>query len=370
MVYVVTGLLAVILMLPYRAGARANDVRPGTDFTAVVVHRKPRTTSRLAVAASFSLLAFIAAVRVGPGTDYWARYVPTFEYVRGGAQVDVEIGYLLVNRWIGDLTADVQWVFAVMSVLTIGLMYRFILRMSVNPALSIFIFVAGGFYLEEFNLVRQGLAIAILLNTIEFVLRREWLKFVVAVLVASTLHSSALIWLAVWPLLRVGGSRKVQIGFTLALATVILASPQVLKAMVETLAPGYAWYFESNYGEVRSFDPIGIVVAAFVLMVSISVAAKSDDTTAYMRSLMSLQGVQLAALLATISISYSFSRVTYYFVPIQLIAVPYVLSLISDRGIRQMATFVVCGLYIASFYFKFVLFNSHGVFPYESIFTR
>ncbi|MCX2747050.1 EpsG family protein [Arthrobacter sp. MI7-26] len=380
---------------------------------------------------SFLILFLIAALRYGIGTDYWFRYAPLFEQIQHGDVNGQEPGYVLLNKAVGLITDDYQGIFVVTSFLTIALFYRFFLRMSINPALSVFIYAFGGFYLEDFNLVKQGLAIAILVNTFEFALRKKHLAFVLATLLAASFHASALAWFAVWPLMWIRVGRAARIVIALAMILAILLVPQTVSLLVEQFAPSYAWYFDSNYGATRSIHPAVVTVAlaalAFTLVkvgkagkvgsadrfedsvvkvpavsaevlvatkvgkagsadryadsevkvpaVSAEVlvatkVGKAGSADRYADSVVNVLAVSTAVLVATTTIAYLFSRLDYYFAPAQLVAVPLALSLVRNRLARHLLTVAFMSAYMTSFVFQFLVWNAHGVLPYDSIFSR
>ncbi|MFC7850184.1 EpsG family protein [Arthrobacter sp. NPDC057388] len=407
MIYLFGGLFASAAMLLHR--------RPPARTSPLwaVTLRSNRLTSRLnadgdrivsffGVAMSFSVLFLIAALRYGVGTDYWFRYAPRFEQIQDGYVDGQEIGYVLLNQAVGKVTDDYQGIFVVTSFLTIALFYRFFLRMSISPALSVFIYAFGGFYLEEFNLVQQALAIAILVNTIEFALRQKHVAFVLATLLAASFHTSAIVWFAVWPLMWIRVGRAARITIALAMIAVIILLPQTVSLLVGSLAPEYAWYFDSNYGVTRSIHPAVVIVAvaafAFTLIKvgkargtectadttttlaepqsadrpagTTTTLAKIKSADRYADAVVNVLIVSTAVLVATTTIAYLFSRLNYYFAPAQLIAVPLALSLVRSRLARQLLTVAFMSAYMTSFVFQFLVWNAHGVLPYVSIFSR
>jgi hypothetical protein len=134
------------------------------------------------------------------------------------------------------------------------------------------------------------------------------------------------------------------------------------------VAPSYAWYFDSNYGEARVFDPYGVCLAVVVLAISTYTLRGWRGGELYRECLMNIQAMQIVFLAATLMLTYAFSRLTYYFTPIQMFIVPLALSAIRRPLPRRIATFAVLVAYAVGFYFKFIVWNSHGVMPYESIF--
>jgi hypothetical protein len=425
-IYLFAGLLASAAMLLYRRPPGRTSplwaVELDSSALAERLHgRGDKVVSFIGIAASFSVLFLISALRHGIGTDYWARYAPLFEQIRRGRVDGHEIGFVILNDAAALITTDYQGIFALTSLLTIALFFRFFLRMSVNPALSVLIYAFGGFYLEAFNLVQQGLAIAILVNTIELALRNKNLSFVLVTLLATSIHTSAFVWFAVWPLMWVRVGRAKRIFIALAMMGIILLVPQTVSLLVSQLAPSYSWYFESNYGTTRGIQPVVVIVAiaAFVFaqmmigrtrladhartftdapasllhgrkgsrpainsgralmgsgrsatLVRAGKPLKDGHPDRYADVVVNLLAVSTAVLLATLTIAYLFSRLNYYFAPAQMLAVPLALSLVRGKLARQLLTLGFMCAYMTSFIFQFIVWNAHGVLPYDSIFSR
>lgn len=328
------------------------------------------TVSTIGVVVSFLILFLIAALRYGIGTDYWFRYAPLFDQIQYGNVDGQEVGYLYLNKVVAYITSDYQGIFVATSLLTVGLFYRFFLRMSINPALSVFIYAFGGFYLEDFNLVKQGLAIAIVLNSIEYALRKKHLTFITLTLLAASFHVSALVWFAIWPFMWVRLRQWVRIALSLAIIGVVLLMPGTAPLLVDEFAPEYAWYFVSNYGVTRSINAVVVIVAIGAFVFTLVKVGRSGRGDRYADSIINVFAVSTAVLVATMTIAYLFSRLNYYFDPAQIIALPLALSLVKGARVRHVLTFVFMSAYMTSFVFQFLIWNAHGVMPYESIFSR
>lgn len=375
MIYVVAGILSSALLLLYRRPPSHHSPLHGLTFSSSMLNRRMTRNGnpllgRLALLASFLILFLVAACRYGIGTDYWSRHVPVFEQIRFGYATDYEIGFVALNRVVAWFTGDAQWLIVVMSFLTIFLVYRFIIRMSLQPALSVLVFVFGGFYLEAFNLAQQWLAVAILLNTIELALRRKRLAFVVLTILAVSIHSSAVVWLAFWPLLVLRLSRFWQFVLTVATLLVILTAPQLLIQWAGQVAPDYAWYLTSDYGEARAISPAVLVTSFLLLACSFLAMRNEGGRNAYEKATINMQMMSLFLFLASITVAYFFARLIYYFSPIQMIALPLLLAMIKKRHIRLWVGIGFLILYGVAFVHQFIVWNAHGVMPYESAFSR
>lgn len=375
MIYFMVGLSASLLMLLYRPRVSATSPlrtlsEESESLTRRLVGDGDGTSSKFGLCASFAILFLTSATRYGIGTDYWFRHVPNFEQIRNGTSGGHEVGFILVNRVVGAFTDDAQWLIALMSFLTLALIYRFIVRMSLNPALSVFLFVFGGTYLEAFNLMQQGLAVAILLNSLELGMRKQPLRFVLVTLLAASVHSSALAWLLVWPLIRFHGNRLARFLLIAVTSITIVVVPGLLTRLASLILPEYAWYFESNYGTTRPLAVIVIFTTLIVFILGTFLVRSGSEDDLYGSALINLQGASVAIMAATLAAAYAFSRLGYYFTPVQMLLVPLLLNSIQSAGLRRLMTIALLGLYSITFYFQFVVWNAHGVMPYASVLFR
>lgn len=105
----------------------------------------------------------------------------------------IEIGYELLNRLGNLLTLGVPGFFYVVSCI----MNTFLVIVSFRfpaPGLSLLFFVISGYYFQEANLVRQFLAIAVVLYSLKYIVNRDIVRYLVGCTVAVTFHTSAVIF--------------------------------------------------------------------------------------------------------------------------------------------------------------------------------
>lgn len=218
--------------------------------------------------------------------------------------------------------------------------------------------------------MRQGLAIAIVLNTVELGMRRKRLAFFGLTLLAMGVHSSAIAWFLTWPILRFRGNRFLRLGLVASIAVLMVAAPGFLYWAVNQVAPGFAWYFESNYATTRPVEPslIAITVAVFVLGAFLVRSGSEGDR--YGSGIVNMMGLNVAILGGTLFVAYLFIRLNSFFAPIQILMVPLLLSAIREPVPRRFLAFGIMVVYLISFYLQFIHWGAHGVFPYESIFSR
>lgn len=137
----------------------------------------------------FLVLTIPAVLRYNIGTDY-PHYVLIYDFI---ADVDVERiewGYRFLCSLLNWIGADSFWMFFVMSVLTYA-PFCFGTPRSVMTGCT-FMFVCA-FYLNSYSLIRQAVAISLLLYASFQLLEGRGKRFLVLVVIASLFHRSALL---------------------------------------------------------------------------------------------------------------------------------------------------------------------------------
>lgn len=139
----------------------------------------------------------VSAFRYNLGTDYAKRYVTAFNQTLKGQNIsNLEIGFKLLIQvciWISK-TPDI--LFIVTSGIIISLIMYTIYSKSSNKILSVIIFFLGGFFFASLNLVRQYIAISIILFGYRFLIkenRKYYLAYIACVLLAMSMHSTSIV---------------------------------------------------------------------------------------------------------------------------------------------------------------------------------
>ena len=148
----------------------------------------------LSMISIFLLLFGVSACRLNVGNDY-AKYVEFMHLINCDAFVPTEFGFNWIVKLLYEISGFENYllVFAFFAFFTILLFLAAIYRQADSFGFSFFLFMAFGYYFQSFNTVRYYLALAIALYVIPFVLRKEWGKFLLMVLLGATLHKSLLV---------------------------------------------------------------------------------------------------------------------------------------------------------------------------------
>lgn len=169
-----------------------------------------------------------------------------FDFYKGDFYVADEgtlnVGYLFFNWLLGKLTPHFQvFCFIVATILTCSYA-KLITRYSPYIWLSLLLYILIN-YLPSFFLLRQYLAMPFVFMSFKYVIRRDQLKYWICVLLAFSIHTTALI---VIPLYYVYGLRYCRKNMFLIAAGTVLASVgfMAVGAIIGKMFSYYAQYVE------------------------------------------------------------------------------------------------------------------------------
>lgn len=159
-----------------------------------ILYTRQQILNRLCLVSVFLLLFAVSALRLNVGNDY-AKYVEFMHLIRCDAVVPTEFGFNLVVKFLYWVSGFENYllVFGVFAFFTILLFLKAIYDQADSFGFSFFLFMALGYYFQTFNTVRYYLALAIAVYAIPYVLRREWSKFLLLILLGATMHKSLLV---------------------------------------------------------------------------------------------------------------------------------------------------------------------------------
>ncbi|GJM47737.1 EpsG family protein [Weissella soli] len=209
--------------------------------------------------------------RVGPDT---ITYIQDYLNIRSGYGTNqgFERGYVLLENILGSIGAPVWILFATVAIITlVSLGYGFSLYTDL-PVVALMYYYARFFLNREMNQIRSGMASAILLLSIRYLVDRKFMKFFVVVVIAGQFHSAAYIMLVVYPLFIVFSN--VQHG-TLLYVSLLLGALVLAKYVTPLLVPAFEFLGRGSVYITYSgyVESSGLYNPVLILQVMISIVA-------------------------------------------------------------------------------------------------
>ena len=141
----------------------------------------------------------IGAIRYRVGTDYENYMIiynnkQNIDILQGMIQENERFFFLIIK--IAAFFNNYQVMFAIITFLTVIIYYKAILnyKEKVSLGFTFFLYLFLNFT-ESFNVIRQALAVAIVFYSYKFVLNRNFVKFLLTVIIATMFHITALIFI-------------------------------------------------------------------------------------------------------------------------------------------------------------------------------
>ena len=363
--------------------------------------------SRRGVANVLWLVCFLAlfipaALRYDIGVDYGATmesagylgYYQLYQlYANQAPAPGMDLGFYALIRVLNLFSSNPQWMFAALSALSCGLTLRACRRVSSMPAFSVALFLFAGFYFESLNIARQWVAIACVLNGLEWAGGeradlRSFARYTAWVVAGSLMHMSCLIWLAVWPLLSL--RMNVRRAVVLALALVALSFVAEKAACVVLAGTRFGLYLDPSsdvyvgpqprlnavitYGITWAFTVATLCgmargrAAEEVRLGSSSESSPAGVDARRDSAFVVIATIAFALFVSTFYLPHIVDRVARYFAPVLVLAMPRCLGRIPDQRLRKVALAVILVAWAAATYVQVIAGGQYGVVPYQSVF--
>lgn len=297
------------------------------------VTTKRDMTDRAGLTFIFLVLFILSAIRFNMG-DYW-KYVEFMHLIRCDSYVPTEWGFNLLVKIIYGLSGfeNYKLVFAIYSFLTVLFFMMAIYEQSIDFKFSFFMFMTLGLYFQSFCTMRYYLALAIALWSIKFLKRRQYVIFVIVILLASGFHKSVFAVIPLYILAMIPWKRFLRILFAgAALSLVIFRNFWMHVATIL-----YPTYKETSYvSEGGSISYANIARCVAVLLFTLYVAKHTGDKK-LLGSFMSKLNIMALVMYVCCWYIPFVSRIGYYMTVTQIIFVPELIMLLAQGRWKEEA---------------------------------
>lgn len=305
------------------------------------IPEKTPMTTKVFLFLSAAVMIFIAGSRYYVGSDFGGYYRGLRTYApRLGEALRTfdEPGLPLIASIVKLFTNDGAWLIMTCSVLTIGLFLIVCYkneRSYLMASLLFFFTIWDG----TFNGVRQYLASAVLFCGHRCIYDKKFIKWLITVLLATAVHSSAIVMVTLYFLLR----NKVRIRNILLLAVgtyIVSANYDVIFSFL-----GFADESELTSYAARSVNVLRIMVACAPAVMCLFVNLKKEMTaedTFYTNAMV----VHGAAMIAASNSAY-LARIGIYTGPFVVVALPKMLRTENKyvEMLMRVGTLVLYGIF-------------------------
>lgn len=136
--------------------------------------------------------ALLIGMRYDVGAD-WFSYHDYYMYVLEGGDLDLEFAYVFLNKVIAFVGLNYQMFFITVALIQIGLLYKFLESRKKIWVWGVFLYFLIGPFFSSLNLLRQSLAFFVFLYSLQYIVNRDWKRYIVVMVLAFGFHSSSLV---------------------------------------------------------------------------------------------------------------------------------------------------------------------------------
>lgn len=346
----------------------------------------------------FGIMTLISALRASTiGIDLDLHYAKNYELISSVNWSDIpifatlkqyELGYCYFTKLLTYISTDVQFYIIFTSVVIYGVHGYFFYKKSEDVILSSSLFMFFCLFYMYMNIVRQAIAVSILL--LAYLIFSEskkkvhnYVVFVLLVILASGFHSSAILCLVYLLFDKLKFTKIHMLLGIVVTALIYVGYSSVYKFVLSILGGNdkYSSYLDSEkygvgYMNLQSIYYVIITLGAFLLgyyilvwkdKTSHKLFAKQEYKVKSNESFMLYMSfIAFACRLLIFKMSI-ITRFTFYFIPFVLILYPYAISKFKRRSNRIILNLTVYG--VCLIYFVWVTLSNadtlYGVVPYE-----
>lgn len=327
------------------------------------------------------IITFIAAIHYNYGSDYESYFNWYQSFISGdysladvlqgaggalGQDTDKEYGWRLLYWLVKPLGESGFYVLVALisifqGVVVYQLIKKYVPKKWMVFALFVYLFDTT-LYVGSFSGMRQHLAMAIIGCALPFILDKKIIIASILVLLSTTIHQSAFIFLPFVIILGffpIKNTRTVCVIY-ISILIALIASDLLVGDLIARLFSMDVFEDYEHYAEIsgQSYG-LGFLLSLIPIFVTLYYMLQNpkDNTNS---TIVSLSAITIVALPITLSVSMSF-RLMYYFQFFNIISYPVVFGSIKNKILRNGLIFLVAFYYLFNYYTFF-----HTVIRYDS----
>lgn len=168
------------------------------------------------------------------------------DVITSGLTYTIEIGYLFLNWLCANIFNHYQSILILSSVLIFLGYYKFLRKYSYSLLLAFTTFFLLRFSDEAMNIIRQSIAMVILLKSYDYIEKNQKRNYIITVLIAMLFHKTAIVFFPAWWICKINFNRKM-IFYFLSTSIILMIILKIGTAVLFSLMGRYADYMSDDY---------------------------------------------------------------------------------------------------------------------------
>ncbi len=150
----------------------------------------------------FLIFWLVAGLKYETGVD-WPGYTEFFNNSESIKEVinkasysffktEFEFGYVLLNSIVKTFTDNAQWLFLLIAFITNLMLFSSLKKYSKHIFVSLLIYYGTTYFILDMSGIRQCISLNLFLISLQYILERHFLKYLLVIIIASLFHISSL----------------------------------------------------------------------------------------------------------------------------------------------------------------------------------
>lgn len=256
----------------------------------------------------------------------------------------MEVGFVVLIRVIGFISKNPQILLMVTGIIYATAIVKLIGKYSKNHMASILIFILLMFLMSFMNIMRQALTISIIMIGFKYLVERQNIKFLMVVLLASTFHIVAFIFIIPLIFNAFKLSRKTMIIYLFIGFLLAIFSNKIFEIIV-LLLPRFNSYLTDIHGQSNYFAAL-LDLLFFLILFGVIMIFNGEIETDYQKTLLIIIILQIIFQLFTIRMTI-FGRVTTMFSVFLLLSIPEFINFekAQNKYLMVLWVYIICFAY-------------------------
>lgn len=293
-------------------------------------------------------MIFISGFRGPFSVDYY-NYVylfnksgeSTISHILFG-NIELERGFSFLNKIIYSINKEPVLLMTVISaIIVISYIYTF-KKYSDYVWLSVLLLLTLGSYYTSFNTIRQFLAAALTFVAAKYIYEEKFTKYVLCIVLISTIHVSTLIMIPFYYLLRIRWNKWKNMFLLLILISIygviFIKHDMFVNFFIERFFKGYSGQNAFGISEGVSFIYVARPVLLFVFSLYSLTKMKLEDVKFRVWFNASIYLLLFSILSTRVEM---IQRFTYFFLPYLMLLIPNTLKKIDKKAERTILIVIV-----------------------------
>ena len=315
--------------------------------------------------STFSAMFIIQALRaqtVGVDVKEYCNYFYQMHMDVGHKMthgyVDLEPGYLLINKLVLKVGVFPQLLLAVCSFIILCNVAIFIYKNSDDVYISTFLFLTMNHFFTSMTSIRQYLALSIALHAVTFFRKRKPILLLVALGIAASFHKSVLIFGIMLILLYYLKPERKSCILVIAGCIGCFSMIQVIFPLLIRLVPKYLYLLKNTDGVGIGKLRLLYIILEIIIIIYILVAKRRYQDITFLSVNMLMVGILIGLLQRSIPHIW---RMGYYFDFFLVMIIPQIIRKLSNKRQILNSVVIVAG---SMLYIYLLITDGAEVVPY------